>query len=160
MNFNFEKQNSHPAVILLGRVFLSLIFIVSGLFKILSWDQNIQFMQSLNISNAPLLLVPAIVIEILCGLSILLGYKTQLGATLLFLYLIPVTLTFHKFWALEGVDKQIQWVNFMKNLSIMGGLAILSGFGAGRASIDAIFPSRRSVKTYTKPEIVKPKKIA
>ena len=58
-----------------------------------------------------------------------------MGRPCLFLWLIPVTLLFHNFWAVEQVQYQNQFNHFMKNLSIMGGLYIM-GFGAGPVSID------------------------
>ncbi|HYT56152.1 MAG TPA: DoxX family protein, partial [Verrucomicrobiae bacterium] len=50
------------------------------------------------------------------------------GALLLFLYLIPVTLIFHNFWAYSGIEMQTQLVNFLKNLSIMGGLLLVAAY--------------------------------
>jgi putative oxidoreductase len=84
----------------------------------------------------PLFLVGAIVCELVGGLSLLLGYRARLGALLLFLYLIPTTLVFHAFWQYEGMQHKMQLINFMKNLAIMGGLAVVMGFGSGLVSID------------------------
>jgi len=84
----------------------------------------------------PVFLVGAILCEIGGGLSLLLGCKARLGALLLFLFLIPTTLVFHNFWDYQGAEQKMQMINFMKNLAIMGGLALVVGFGPGPISVD------------------------
>ncbi|HEY0723164.1 MAG TPA: DoxX family protein, partial [Pyrinomonadaceae bacterium] len=72
------------------------------------------------------------------GLSILLGYRARLGAWLIALFLVPVTLMMHKFWAIaDPMMQQIQMVLFMKNIAILGGALLISQFGAGPLSLDA-----------------------
>ncbi|HEY2922284.1 MAG TPA: DoxX family protein [Candidatus Binatia bacterium] len=109
-----------------GRVLLSVIFLLSGLGKIIDWDGNAQAMASQGMPLIPLLLIGAIITELAGGLSVLLGWKARWGALLLFLYLIPTTLIFHNFWAFTGAEMQTQLVNFLKNLSIMGGLLLVA----------------------------------
>ena len=69
-------------------------------------------------------------------LSASLEMGTFLMAALLLIFLIPATLIFHGFWAIEGEEQGIQMAMFMKNLSIGGGLLFLIGSGAGPLSID------------------------
>jgi putative oxidoreductase len=72
------------------------------------------------------------------GLSILLGYRAKIGAWLIALFLIPVTLMMHKFWTVhDPMMAQIQMVMFMKNMAILGGALLISQFGAGPLSLDA-----------------------
>jgi putative oxidoreductase len=72
------------------------------------------------------------------GLSILLGYRAKLGAWLIVLFLIPVTLMLHKFWTVQDpMMAQIQMILFMKNVSMLGGALLISQFGAGPFSLDA-----------------------
>jgi putative oxidoreductase len=115
-------------LVMFGRVLLSLIFLLSGLGKIIDWDGNAQVMASQGLPLIPLLLVGAIVTELAGGLSVLLGWKARWGALLLFLYLIPTTLIFHDFWTFTGPEMQTQLVNFLKNLSIMGGLLLVAAY--------------------------------
>jgi putative oxidoreductase len=84
-------------------------------------------------------LVPASgVLSLLGGLSVLVGYRTRLGAALLVLFLIPVTFAMHAFWtAPDAQTAQVQMVMFMKNLSLVGGAMLLIHFGAGPHSLDA-----------------------
>jgi putative oxidoreductase len=72
------------------------------------------------------------------GLSILLGYRAKLGAWLIVLFLVPVTLMMHNFWAVhDPMMAQIHMGMFMKNMSMLGGALVISQFGAGPFSLDA-----------------------
>jgi putative oxidoreductase len=72
------------------------------------------------------------------ALSILLGYRTKIGARLIALFLITVTLMMHKFWTVtDPMMAQIQMIMFMKNVAMLGGALLMSQFGAGQWSLDA-----------------------
>ncbi len=71
-------------------------------------------------------------------MALLVGWHTRIAAGILFLYLIPVTLTFHNFWAYSGSMRQTQMINFLKNLAIMGGLLEFCAVGAFAMSMDAM----------------------
>jgi len=78
------------------------------------------------------------VMALLGGLSVLLGYKAKWGAWLLIVFLIPVTLMLHNFWAVKDpMMAQIQMAMFLKNVSMVGGALLISQFGAGPLSLDA-----------------------
>lgn len=80
------------------------------------------------------------VLAIAGGLSILLGYRAKLGACLIVVFLVPVTLT-HRFWTVpDPMMAQIQMVMFMKNPAMLGGALLISQFGAGPFSVDARRP--------------------
>jgi len=121
---------------LLGRIFLAFIFLMSGLEKIGNWDQTAGYMASKEMPMIPLFLVGAIFLEVLGGLSVLLGWKARVGAAGLLVFLVPTTLIFHNFWALEGMEQQAQMINFLKNLAILGGLFLILGLGPGSLSIN------------------------
>jgi putative oxidoreductase len=84
------------------------------------------------------LLVPLSgVLELVGALSVLLGFHARIGALLLALFLIPVTLVMHKFWGIaEPMQAQMQQIMFMKNVAILGGTCLLMYFGAGPFSFD------------------------
>jgi uncharacterized membrane protein YphA (DoxX/SURF4 family) len=84
-------------------------------------------------------LVPASgVMAVAGGLSILVGYYARVGAVLVAVFLVPVTLALHRFWAeTDPMMAQLQLAMFLKNVSMLGGALIVSHFGAGPASIDA-----------------------
>lgn len=119
-----------------GRVLLSIIFIVSGLGKLPHFSAIAGMMASKGIPLASFALVVTLVIEIGIGLLLLTGLKVRYAAVILALWLVPVTLTFHNFWAFQGQEQQEQMVNFLKNLAIIGGLLVVaaSSRGAGKLS--------------------------
>lgn len=130
-----------PAI---GRSLLALIFIASGLGKIGGWEQTAGYMASKGMPLVPLFLFGAIALELLGGLSILLGYKARIGAIALMVFLLPATLIFHAFWSYEGMQQQLQMIQFLKNVSIFGGLLLVLAHGAGPLSFDAKAAQRQS----------------
>jgi len=115
---------------LLGRILLGLIFVMSGINKITGFEGTQQYMASKGMPATAILLVGAIIMEVLGGLSVILGYRGRLGAAALVLFLIPATLIFHTNFA-----EQTQMIMFLKNLSIMGGLLLVVAHGTGPYSI-------------------------
>jgi putative oxidoreductase len=87
------------------------------------------------------------------GLSILLGYRAKIGAWFIVLFLVPVTVTMHNFWAVtDPMMAQMQQAMFMKNLSILGGALLIAHFGAGPLSLDARLSGERTLSgTAPKP---------
>lgn len=120
-----------------GRVFLALIFVVSALNKLMNWDQPAAAIADKGLTPASLFLAGAIALELVGGILLLTGLYTRIGVLLLMAFLIPTTLIMHDFWALEGAERQLQATNFLKNLSIFGGLLIVLGVGAGGLSVDS-----------------------
>jgi putative oxidoreductase len=83
------------------------------------------------------------VLALLGGLSVALGYKARIGALLLALFLIPVTIIMHRFWGLHDAQAaMLQRVMFFKNLSLLGTTALIGYFGAGPFSLDSRAPRR------------------
>ncbi len=122
---------------LIGRFFMSLIFIISGINKIFNFSGTAGYMAMQGMPLVSFFLVGAIIIELGGGLLLLVGYKTKIVTVILFLYLIPTTLIFHHFWTYTGMQRQDMQIHFLKNLSIMGGMLMVYYFGAGPKSIDA-----------------------
>jgi len=93
----------------------------------------------------PGLLVPvAGLLSLAGGLSVLLGYRAKLGASLLVLFLVPVTVMMHNFWAVtDPMMAQMQLGFFLANLSRLGGALLIAHFGAGPVSLDARALARR-----------------
>ncbi len=134
-----EKLSAMTA--LTGRIFLVAIFLSSGVRKIFNWSQTAGYMESNGMPLVPFFLAGAIALLILGGLSVLLGYRTRFGAIAIIVFLVPATLIFHDFWAVEQDQVRLQTIHFMKNLGLIGGLLILWGSGPGRFSLDARRPN-------------------
>lgn len=107
-----------------GRILFSIIFIVSafGHFK----AGTIAFAASKGVPFANLTVPFSGVLELLGGLSILIGFETRIGALLIILFLVPVTFTLHQFWKeKDPMMKQMEMVMFLKNIAMIGGALIL-----------------------------------
>jgi putative oxidoreductase len=127
---------------LVGRLCFAAIFIFAapGHFT----APYIGFAAQAGVPAASLLVPLSGVIALVGALSIALGYKAKLGAWLLVVFLIPVTLAMHAFWAVtDPMMAQMQQAMFLKNVSMLGGALLIAYFGAGPLSFD----SRRSAST-------------
>jgi putative oxidoreductase len=121
--------------VLVGRIFFSLIFMMASIS--LFSKQTIEHAAAQGIPLASIAVPLSGVIALLGGLSIALGYKAKLGASLLVLFLLPVTVMMHNFWAVQdSMLAQMHQVMFMKNLSLLGAALLISHFGAGALSLD------------------------
>lgn len=107
---------------------------MSGVHKLTAWNQTVEQMTAEGMEMVPLFLAGSVAFELLGGLSVLLGIKARAGAGALFLFLIPTTLIFHDFWAYSD-PAQMQMINFVKNLAIMGGLLMVVSLGPESCSI-------------------------
>jgi len=122
---------------LAARLLISQIFLISGVMKVLDPAGTAAQMESRGMFWVPFFLWSAAAIEIGAGLSLLLGYKARLGALVLFLFLIPVTLTFHNWWTYpDPKEQQVNMLFFIHNLTLMGGLLLVMIWGPGPLSID------------------------
>ena len=120
---------------LIGRILFSLIFILSA-FKDFS-PATAGYAASQGVPLASIAVPLAGVISLLGGLSILLGYKAKTGAWLLVLFLVPVTVLLHAFWKIDDpAQYEVQYISFMKNLSLIGTALVIAYTGVGPLSFD------------------------
>jgi uncharacterized membrane protein YphA (DoxX/SURF4 family) len=117
--------------ILAGRILLAVIFLQSGTGKIGNFAGTAQNMGAHGMPYPSFFLVGAIFFEVIGSLTIILGYYLRFGAVLILIFLIPTSLIFHNLF----VDPKMQ-IQFMKNVSIFGGMLVLLAAGAGRYSLD------------------------
>lgn len=121
--------------VLTGRILYSFIFIMAapGHFS----QQDITYAGAAHVPFASLAVPLSGILALLGGLSIALGYKAKWGAWLLILFLIPVTLMMHNFWAVpDKMMAQMQMVMFIKNIALLGSALLISYFGSGPLSLD------------------------
>jgi len=124
-----------------GRVALGTIFVVSGLGKLAAWRGTVAYAASKGVPE--ILLAIATALELLGAVSVVVGFRARWGALALLIFLVPVTLVFHNFWAVPAAQQQMEMVHFLKNLGIGGGLLIVLGRGAGAFSVDSSRGSTR-----------------
>ena len=114
---------------LLGRIFLSVIFLINGIGKIFHYEGTIQYMENFNVSGN--LIVPAIIVEILFPILLIIGYQTRFSALILSLFTLTLAVIFH-----TDFSDQMQLISFLKNIAISGGFLIIFVRGSGKYSID------------------------
>jgi putative oxidoreductase len=123
-------------VVPVARFFFALIFLLAGPNHFAK--ATIAYSAAQGVPLASVLVPLSGVLAFTGALSILLGYRARIGAWLLILFLVPVTLALHNFWAVtDPMMHQIQQVMFFKNLAMIGGALLISYFGAGPYSLDA-----------------------
>ena len=108
-----------------GRALAGLLFLVSGINKILGFAYVAGWMNSAGIPAAGLLLVLTILLEVGGGLALITGVGARYAAAALALFLVPVTLIFHGFWGAGAAEFQNQLNHFLKNVAILGGMLVL-----------------------------------
>lgn len=146
---------------LLGRCFIAFIFLYEAYDSVFFFKETKLKMSYHGLNwNQDLLLYGAIVLLILGGILVLIGYRSSFGAFLLLLYWVPVTLIVHSFWnvpfecvatiscppiQLEGeeVYRRMQSIIFMKNLAIIGGLLMILVNGSGKISVRRLFATTK-----------------
>ena len=108
-----------------ARALVGVLFLASGINKILGFGYVAGWMNSLGIPAAGLLLAGAILLEIAGGLALVTGIQAKTAALALALFTVPVTLIFHGFWHADAAEFQNQLNHFLKNVAICGGLLAL-----------------------------------
>lgn len=121
------------AATLVGRTGLGLLFVVSGFGKITGFAGTAAYMASKGMPMAEALLVGAIAVELVGGLLLVAGFKARWAALAIAAFLVPTTLIFH---SPVGPEAQAQMTQFLKNLSIFGGMLYVAASGAGAWSVD------------------------
>lgn len=121
---------------LAGRVLMAYIFVLSGIGKIGNFAGTAGYMASKGMPFAEALLVGAIAVELVSGIMLVVGWQARWAAAAIFLFMIPTTLIFHAYWAVDPEQVRAQTIQFNKNLAIMGGMLYLMAFGAGPLSLD------------------------
>lgn len=113
----------------IGRLLLALMFVLAGVNKIFSYQGTQGFMESMGVPGALLPLV--IALEVLGGLALVAGWQARISAFLLAGFTVVATVVFH-----SNLGDQTQYLFFMKNLAVTGGLLMIVALGAGPLSID------------------------
>lgn len=137
------RQTIENLAALIGRFLISFIFIFSGIHKIIDFAGNVGFVASKGMPFPTFLLIISIIVEIVAGLMVLLGWYARIAAIILSLFIIIVTLVFHPFWTYPPEQAGIQMTMFWKNFAMLGGLLYIFAFGAGKYSLKYLMHHKR-----------------
>lgn len=122
--------------LLLARVLLMVLFVVSGWAKLTGFDGTVAYMTSLGAPAPMVAAAVAVVMEFIVGILLILGFYTRPLALLFVLFVLGTALIGHPFWNMVDPERAANMTQFLKNLSICGGLLALAASGPGRFSID------------------------
>ena len=126
-----SNVNVQPAVAAAGRALLAALFLVSGIQKLFVPDMIQGYIASAGLPVPSLVYAITVVIEIGAGALLLVGFRTRLMAWVLAAFTVAAALIFHR-----ALGDPNQFVHFLKNLAIAGGLLHIAAVGAGAFSLD------------------------
>ena len=121
---------------LIGRILLSALFLIEGIGKISMQEDVMMYMENYGIPG--ILFIPAVILEILFPLLLIVGYKTKLAAFVMALFTFTVAIIFH-----TDFSKGMEMVFFLKDIAIAGGFMIIVAYGPGKISLDHYFNSKK-----------------
>ena len=121
---------------LIGRIFLSALFLFNGIAKIFDYEGTIEYMENFEVPGY--LISPAIIIEIIFPILLIIGYKTRLSAIVLASFTILLAVIFH-----TDFSNQMQLTQFLKNFAIAGGFIMIFVYGPDKYSIDYMLKSKQ-----------------
>lgn len=131
----FEKFQNPLA--LAARILMAVLFLVAGFGKIGGFAGTAGYIASKGLPLPEVGAAIAIVVEFGGALALIAGFQTRLVALVMAVFTVITGLVFHNFWAMPAEQVMVNQIMFMKNLSIAGGLLMMSAFGAGALSLDA-----------------------
>ncbi|MBX3646796.1 MAG: DoxX family protein [Rhodocyclaceae bacterium] len=121
----------------LGRLLLALMFILSGVGKLGNIQGTAAFIASGGLPAPTVLAVAVGALELFGGLALVVGYQVRLVGLALALFTVAASVVFHAYWSAPAAQQFVTQLLFMKNISVAGGMLLISALGAGPLSIDA-----------------------
>jgi len=117
--------------LLAGRIFIALMFVLSGFNKAIHFQHGLEEVQARNLPFPHLALLATIVVQIICGGAIMIGRYTALSSVALALFTLATAVVFYDFWRRKGSERTIMFTGFLEHISIIGGFIILIAAGPG-----------------------------
>lgn len=122
---------------LAGRILIALMFVPAGLQKIGGFAGTVGYAASVGMPMPQVGVAVALVVEIVGGLALLLGWCTRWAALALAFFTLVASFFFHAYWSLPADAAMVQQLMFWKNIAVTGGLLGFAAHGAGGWSVDA-----------------------
>lgn len=127
---------ANPVIPLFARIMLAALFLYAGIGKLGNVAGTAGYFGKLGLPGGEAMVWLVILVEIVGGLLIVVGWKTRWVAWAMALFTLATAVAGHAFWGLEGAQMNNQLTQFLKNLSIAGGFVMLAWAGPGRYSLD------------------------
>ena len=119
----------------LGRIFLSILFLIEGIRKFFFQEETIMYMEEYGVPE--ILFFPSLILEILFPILLIIGYKTRISASIMALFTLAVAIIFH-----TDFQNQMELIFFLKDIAIAGGFLIIAANEPKICSIDYMLKSR------------------
>ena len=126
----------HNPFTLVCRVLMAALFLPAGISKITGFAGTVGYIASKGVPLPEVAAIIAIIVEVVGGLALILGFKARWAALLLAVFTLFATFMFHNYWTLPAGQQMVQQLMFMKNIAVIGGLLTLAAWGAGAWSMD------------------------
>jgi len=133
---DYANPNVQNTAALVGRILLALIFITSGFGKVMGFEGAVGYIASKHLPLPQVAAIIAILCELGAGLLLLVGFKARWAGLVLAIFTLAAGILFHDYWNADAAAKQMQQINFWKNVAISGGMLMVFAFGPGRYSVD------------------------
>ncbi|WP_449432251.1 DoxX family protein [Pseudomonas putida] len=130
----FDGQRD--VIILVARILLMVLFVVSGWAKLTGFEGTVGYMTSLGAPAPMLAAAVAVIMEFFVAIVLILGFYTRPLAFVFALFVLGTALLGHPFWSMVDPERSANMTQFLKNMSIVGGLLLLAVSGPGRYSLD------------------------
>ena len=120
----------------IGRIFLSSLFLIEGFRKFFFQEETIMYMEDYGVPE--ILFFPSIILEVLFPILLIIGYKTRFSASIMALFTLTVALIFH-----TNFENQMELIIFLKDIAIAGGFLIIAANEPKICSIDYYLKSKK-----------------
>jgi putative oxidoreductase len=129
-------EKNRDVAALVGRILLALMFVLAGFGKITGFDGTAGYIASKGLPLPQVGAAIAVVVELVGGLLLIVGWKARWVALVLAIFTAVATYFFHDFWHMTDAAAGTNKLMFLKNVSVIGGMLMVWAFGPGRLSID------------------------
>ncbi|MBC8732436.1 DoxX family protein [Paraburkholderia sp. UCT2] len=129
-------ENQKDVVVLVARILLMVLFVMFGWSKLTGFAGTVAYMTSTGAPVPALSAVIAVVMELVVGIALLVGFFTRPLALLLAVYTLATAIIGHHYWNMTGAMQYDNMIHFYKNIGIIGGLLLLCVTGPGKYSFD------------------------
>jgi len=136
MRYTTVFEDRKNGLLLLARILLMVLFVKFGWSKLTDFSGTVAYMERTGAPLPMLATIIAIVMEFAVSIAIIVGFYVRPLAILLAIYTFGTAIIAHHYWNMTGIAQSANMVNFYKNVSIIGGLLLLSVTGPGRYSLD------------------------
>ena len=145
-----------PAFVTFGRILFAVLFVFSGAAKLMDLSATAHMTEKIvlpaiiapytaqleTVTGMPMAQLLAIAsggLEVVCGLMIALNFGARFFAILLILFVVAATFYYHDFWNQTGPEARNNIVHALKNLSLVGALFMIVGYGRGARAIEPAY---------------------